>query len=266
LPWTEQPGPRPQRSEGELFEVVRERAAAIRRRRRAAVSAAVGGLAAVLIVAAGLARAGDDRASKLQVIGPEPTTSTSVVLPTVTELLPMPTSVVPAPTSTVRRTTTTTVRATPRTTVAPRPTTTAAPATTTSSTVPAPLRQCDAADVVVTATPDRTTYAVGAPVSIVVAALNRSSRACQPVDPHVEFRTGAGAVLFSIHVADAFTFYVVGEPVPSWDPGETLSLPFRNVILHCGDGTQPTPCPAGTYSATAVFGTFRSPPATFTLT
>ncbi len=77
MPWTDQPGPRPQRSEEQLLEAVRRRAGAIRRVRRARLSAGLGGVVAVLLVATALARAGDDPSSELRVVGPDPTTTAS---------------------------------------------------------------------------------------------------------------------------------------------------------------------------------------------
>ena len=80
MPWTNQPGPTPQRSEEQLLDAVHHRAAAIRRTRRARFTAGVGVVVTVLLTAA-LARAGDDPSSELRVVGPASTTSaTSPVL------------------------------------------------------------------------------------------------------------------------------------------------------------------------------------------
>lgn len=258
MPWTDPTGPRPQRSEGELLEVVHRRATAIRRRRRAGASAGVGGMLAVLLLALALVRTGEDRASELQVIGGE-TTASSPALTSIT-MAPLPSTTVPAPPATTITTTRPTVAPTTRATV--RTTTTAARPTT--STIPPPLRTCDQADVVITATPDRASYPAGTTVNVVVAGVNRSSRPCQPADPRVEFRNAAGAQVSGMAVTDIFTMGIEGQPAPSWDPGETLSATMPLPGLYCGDTA--ALCPPGNYTATAVFGPFRSPPAPFTIT
>jgi len=258
LPWTDEPVPTPQRSEAELYADVQRRAAGIRRRRRAGVSAGLGSVVTVLLVAFALARSGDDRASQLRVVGGDETTTTSVVeIPTT--VAPLPSTTLPAAVATTT-TAEATVPSTTRTTL--RPTTTKAP-TTTTSTIPAPLRQCVPGDVVVTATTDRPSYtAAAAAVLVAVAAQNRSTTACLPLDPAVEFRNPAGTVLFTVAIADAFTFGMPGQPPPSWDAGETLSTNMGTPFVACNEA----PCPPGTYTATAIFGPFRSPPAAFTIT
>jgi hypothetical protein len=255
LPWTDQPGPRPQRSEDQLFDAVRQRAGAIRRRRRAGMSASGGAMVAVLLLAFALLRTDDDGASELRVVGGETTTSSPV--PPSTTMATMPSTTVPAPApTTTRQTAAPTTRATVRTTTTV--------ARTTTSTRPPPLRSCDPADVTVTATPDRATYPAGTTGSVLVAAANRSSRPCQPADPKVEFRNAAGAMVTVMSVTDIFSMGIEGQPPPSWDPGETLSVTMPLPGLYC-DGTGAL-CPAGNYTATAVFGPFRSPPAAFTIT
>lgn len=266
MPWTDKSGPVPERSEQELYAAVQQRAAVIRRRRRAGLSAGVGAVA-VLLVAFALVRTGDDRASELRVVGDMVTTTTSIV-PVPTTVLVVPSTstsvpVVPPPpdaTSTTRPPTA--VTSPPPTTLRPTPPTTAVPPTTsTSTTVPPPLRMCQPGEVVVTATPDRPSYPAGATVKIVVAAQNRSSLPCQPLDPSLEFRDGAGAYLGGMGIADVFTMGSVGQPPPSWDPGETLSTSMGWPPYCGGPG-----CPPGSYTVTAVFGPFRSAPAPFTLT
>ena len=264
MPWTDQPGPRPHRSPDELLAAVERRATVIRRNRRIRLSAGLGGVAVVLLAATALARTGDDGDSELRVVGPVTTTSiiTSTTAPellaTTSTLSPPPPSSIKLPPSTRPPTT--------RTTLARSPATTASPPTTspraTTTTEPPPLRACDPSDVVVTATPDRASYPRGAVVTVVLAATNRSTRACQPVDPGIEFRDGAGNLIGGVGVADVFTMGVPGEPRPSWDPGETLSVPM-DLPMHCANQA---PCPPGPYTATAVFGPFRSAPAAFTLT
>lgn len=255
MPWSDHRGPRPQRSEPELLAAVQSRADAIRRRRQrgAALSGGLAVLVALVGVLTVLNRGGENRASKLQVAGTAASTTTAPAVtapaePTTT------TPVVPATAPpTTRRATTTTARS---------PATTTPPATTSPSTaLPGPLRPCDPSNVVVTATPDRPSYPAGAAVNVEVAAQNRSSRACQPVDPQLEIRDGAGTVVGGSAVIDRFTMGVPGQPPPSWDPGETLamSMPWG---AYCSGTTR---CPPGRYTATAIFGVFRSPPAAFSL-
>lgn len=254
MPSTEGPGPQPGRSEPEVLAAAQSRADAIRRRRRRG-AALLGGLAvlvALVGVLAVLNRGGENRASKLQVAGTAATTA-----PTMTAPAPEPTTTTPAVPATAppttRRATTTTARS---------PATTAPPATPSPSTaLPGPLPPCDPSNVVVTATPDRASYPAGAAVNVTVAAQNRSSRACQPVDPQLEIRDGAGTAVGGSAVIDRFTMGVPGQPPPSWDPGETLamSMPWG---AYCSGTTR---CPPGRYTATAIFGTFRSPPAAFSL-
>ncbi len=121
---------------------------------------------------------------------------------------------------------------------------------------------CDPGDVVVTVTPDRPSYPVGATVNLLVAAQNRSSRPCRPMDPMLEIRDAAGTGLGGMGVADAFTMGIVGEPEPSWDSGETLSMTIPVSWLRCGEAANAF-CPPGTYYATASFGPFRSAPTPF---
>jgi hypothetical protein len=257
LPWTDEPVPTPQRSETELYADVQRRASTIRRRRRAGVSAGLGSVVAVLLVAFALARTGDDRASQLRVVGGGDTTTTSVAPAPTTAFLPSTTLPVAATTTTRPAAA---VTSTTRTSL--RPTTTKAP-TTTSSTIPAPLRQCGPGEAVVTARPDQPSYpASTASLMVHVSAQNRSSTACQPLDPAVEFRNPAGAVMFTVGLADVFTFGMPGQPQPSWDPGETLSTTMGAPFFTCNEA----PCPPGTYSATAIFGPYRSPPAPFAIT
>ena len=264
MPWTDQPGPRPHRSPDELLAVVERRATVIRRNRRARLSAGLGGVAVVLLAATALARTGDDGDSELRVVGP---VSTSVVTSTTApELLVTTTTLSPLPPPSSMRLPPSTRPPTTRTTLARSPATTATPPTTslqaTTTTEPPPLRACEPSDVVVTATPDRASYPRGTPVVVVLAAQNRSTRACQPVDPGIEFRDGAGNPVGGGAVADIFTMGVPGQPRPSWDPGETLSVPL-DLPMYCANQA---PCPPGPYTATAVFGPFRSAPAAFTLT
>ena len=260
MPWTDQPGPRPQRSKEQLLDGVRQRAGAIRRGRRARVSAALGGVVAVLLVATALARAGDDAASELQVVGPPSTTTVTVV--DTTAVVAMTTTSPPPP----ETTTTSGVRATVPPTTRTTPPSTAAPATTapstTSTTAPVTPVTCDASEVLVTATTDRSTYPRGETVTVTAAALNRGSRVCFTYDPKLDFFTAAGAGVGGVAIADAFTMGEPDEPQPTWDPGETLSLPFQWPQL-CGAGE---PCPPGQFTVVATFGPFRSAPAAFTIT
>lgn len=147
------------------------------------------------------------------------------------------------------------------TTVAAQATTAVPSTTTTSTTLPLPP-PCAPADVMVSATVDKATYATGEIVNVAVAAQNRSGHVCQPVDPSVEFRDAAGNSLGGGAIADIFTMPVPGQPPPHWNPGQTLSTTF---------GWRPTcppmngPCPPGTYSVTATFGPFRSAPTPFSI-
>lgn len=253
MPWTNHPGPTPHRSEAELLETVRLRARAIRRARRARLSAAMGGVLAVLVAATALARAGDDPSTKLEVVGPVSTTATT----TPTTAAPTTTTTPTAAVSTTIRSPTTVPPTTARTT-RPAPTTTV-PRTTT--TAPDVRVACDASEVVVTATTDRSTYPQGAKVVVTAKALNRGSRPCFPHDPSLQIFNAAGVGLGGIGVADAFTMGSPGEPPPTWSPGETLSWPYE-WSQPCGAG----PCPPGQYTVVASFGPFRSTPATFTIT
>jgi hypothetical protein len=257
LPWTDGPGPRPQRSEHDLFEVVQQRAAAIRRRRRAGLGGALGGLAAVVILAAGLARAGDDPSSALRVVGPPPsTTSTSIVVTTVLPPPPLPTTTVVAPAPTTTRAPGTS------TTRAPATSTTRRPATSTTSTVPEPppLPQCDPADVVVTAAPEHPTYSMPGIVTFRATAVNRSSRPCQqPLSFRLEFFDSAGRFLGAVNTAGTPALGDVAGV--TWEPGEILTSNMGGP-LDCS----PQPCPPGTYTGVFAFERFLSPPATFTIT
>ena len=239
-----------------MLDVVRQRVGAIRRARRARFSA--GCVVTVLLTATVLARAGDDPSSELRVVGPASTASTTV-LTTSTSVVTTPvadetTTTTTVPTTRVQTTVPlTTVGAIPPTTT-PAPPTTAPSTTTTLADVRA---ACDSSEVVVTATPDRDIYTQGSPVTVTATALNRGLRVCLPHDPKLEFFNPAGAGVGGVAIADAFTMGRPGEPPPTWDPGETLSIPFKWPQL-CGG-----PCPSGQYTVIATFGTFRSAPASF---
>ena len=243
-----------------MLEAVRRRAGAIRRGRRTRVAAGLGGVVAVLLVTTALARAGDDPSSELRVVGPAPSTSTTMAS-TTTVAAETTTTTAPAATTTAAPATVpATTRTVPPTTVA-GPTTTEAPATT-STTVTVTRVTCDASEVLVTATPDRSTYPVGSTVTVTAAALNRGSRVCFTYDPKLEFFNAAGAGVGGVAVVDAFTMGGPNGPPPAWDPGETLSLPFQ-WPSRCGAGE---PCPPGQYTVVATFGPLRSAPASFTVT
>lgn len=271
MPWTDHPGPRPHRSQEELLDTVRQRAAAIRRR-RARLSVALGGLAAIVVVSAALAGAGDQTPSQLQVVGGGPTSSTVVVTTaaavettTTATTAPVTTTVrPPAPTVVVTATNApaTTGRTAPPTTAA-APSPTAAPATTTTSTsAPPPL--CDPADVVVTATTDRSTYARGEPVKVTASAQNKGSRPCMPENPGFAFFDQTGAGVGTIAVADAFTMPTPTDPHPVWAPGQVLSL-TESWGQYCDPGT--LGCPPGKYTVLVTFGPdFRAAPVPFTIT
>ncbi|MDP1807819.1 MAG: hypothetical protein Q8K72_21760, partial [Acidimicrobiales bacterium] len=93
------------------------------------------------------------------------------------------------------------------------------------------------------------------------AALNQGLRVCFTHDPSLEFFDPAGAGLGGMAVADAFTMGRPGEPPPTWEPGETLLLPF-DWAPPCDAGGA---CPPGRYTVVASFGPFRSAPASFTI-
>lgn len=254
MPWTDQPGPRPNRSEQELLAAVRRRAGDIRRARRTRLSAGLGGVVAMLAMATALARVGDDSSSsELRVIGPAATTSTTELVATTLVGQPTTTTTSPAaqPATTHPPPTT---RTSPPTTEAPATTTTAlAPATTT--TLRPSLVVCDPADVVVTATLDRSTYQAGEPIRLTASAQNRGTQTCVPRNPSAEVFDSAGALVTRVATADAFTMPSPSDPAPAWEPGETLSLPFPSSLCSCSPGS---------YTVVVTFGgTYRSAPAPF---
>ena len=245
-----------------MLDAVRRRAGAIRRARRARLSAALGCVAAVLMVATALARTGEDPSSELQVVGPASTTTTSVA---VTTTGPAMTTIVggAAETTTtgVPATVPPTTRTVPPTTEAPAaPATTQAPASTTT-TRPSP-GACDTAAIVVTATTDRTTYAMGDVVTVTAEAVNRGSRPCAPADPSLEFFTPAGRSVGGMATADRFTMPTPSDPYPTWDPGEVFSGRYQ-----WPSACQSDACSLGQYTVVVTFGgMFRSAPAPFTVT
>lgn len=262
MPWNDRGGPVPDRSEHELLVAVRSRAAQIRRRRVVSAStAAAACLAALFFTVAALASSGDGGGSSLRVTGPGPSqpattvAATSATTSTVAATSPTssspPVSVVgPAPSPTI--TTTPNVTTPPATTVAPAPT----------STTSAPVVACTASEVVVTATPEKLTYASGEAVHATVAAQNRSAHPCVPVDPSYEIRDGAGKSLGGGAIADIFTFPGPGGTQQPWNPGQTLSvaMTWPQTCPPANAG-----CPPGSYTITAVFGTFRSAATAFTI-
>jgi hypothetical protein len=217
-------------------------------------------MAALLVVATALAGTDEDRASRLQVVGP-PSTITSTVVTTTPP--PMTTTVVaPFETTTTRGPgTVPPTTAVPPTTEAPAaPTTTRAVATTT--TTPPTMGACDPGDIRVTATTDRASYVLGATVTVTAEAVNRGSRPCQPADPSIEFFNPAGRSAGGIVTADRFTMPSPGDPSPTWEPGEVLSHTFQWPAECRSDA-----CSFGQYTAVVTFGgAFRSAPASFTVT
>ena len=243
-----------------MLDAVYTRAGAIRRRRRMWLSSGLGAAVVLVLGAAAVLAGGDGGSSHLRVAGPG---ATAVFAPVTTTTVPDTTTSIRAAETTTTRIGTgpaTTARTSPSTATAP----TTAPSTTSSTTATflPPLPSCQPGDVVVTATPDRPTYPAGTTVNVLVAATNRSSRACQPVDPSLEIHDRTGATMVTSVIADAFTLGDPGRPQPSWDPGKTLSI-----SMSWSGSCIPTPtCPPGTYSAVAVFGPFRSAAAPFTIT
>lgn len=237
--------------------------------RRARLSAAVAsGVVLLLAVTALVVRADDDPRPALQVAGAVTTTTSSVAsttgpqpqAATTSPTTSAPDSRVPAPASPSTTRPRSSAPTTTGTTVTrpPRPTIATTPTSPRSTLV---VRNCTASEALVTAAPDESSYPAGSIVDILVEAENRSSRPCPPFDPRVEIRS-AGTTVGGAAVAGVFTRFVPGEPLPVWEPGETLSH-YVGWFAVCPDGA---PCPPGSYTATALVGNLRSSPATFTIT
>ncbi len=103
---------------------------------------------------------------------------------------------------------------------------------------------------------DRATYPRGQDVIVTATARNQSSRPCDPRDPSVEIRDTTGALTVRMGAVD-FT----DPPVP-WPPSGELTKPFAWNRTVCTDAGCQRATP-GTYTATAVFGEYRSGPAPF---
>ena len=117
----------------------------------------------------------------------------------------------------------------------------------------------------VTATPNKASYARGEVVKITAAAENRSGHSCAPADPSLEVRDSTGAPVFNVSVIDMFTFGVEGQPMPTWDPGKALSTTF-DWADTCPPAYAVGSCPAGTYTVVVRFGPYVSAPSPITLT
>ncbi len=172
------------------------------------------------------------------VTDPPQSTTSSTALPSTTTIPPeTSTTQVAAQTTTTRRVTTTVVRPT---------STTRAPTTTTTAT----LRDCTAAQIEVTATTDKRSYAPTEQVKLESTLRNRSSTACSYVGYTFQATfadPGGRRIIESTTVADERT------PRPLV-PGAVLtgSVPFDQ------GACQQQPCPPLTrgtgYSVTAVWG------------
>ncbi|MFN2607275.1 MAG: hypothetical protein ABR511_05185 [Acidimicrobiales bacterium] len=212
---------------------------------------------------AAMATPGTGRAP-LRVTGPPlgPPMTDPVAADTTTTAGPGPgPTVLTAPPPT-RTTTTTSPVARPVTTVPPA----AVPEPTRTTTLPVPLPLCPASDVAVSAATGRTSYAPGAVIDVVASAQNRSGHACQPVDPGLELRDGAGTLLGGVGVADMFTMGTPANPYPRWEPGQTLTAPLQWPARCPAAAGAPAVCGPGTYTVTAIFGPYRSAPTAFTIT
>lgn len=262
--WTDHGGPLPDRSPDDLLKVVQAKAGA-RLRRRERLSLATGTVIALAAVVVLVGRGGHHTTS-LQVTGTGPA---SVTVPTTalglfdTSSAPKPTTTSPPTTFAVPATTTVLPSNLPTTSAPPSslatvPPTTAPPTTTT--TPPPAVAACTAAEVAVTATPDKATYSAGEVVKVAVAATNRSGHDCTPVDPGIAVQDSTGKSVGGAGVVDIFTMGAPGQPPPVWHAGQTLST-----SLTWPQTCSPTGCPPGQYTVTAKFGPYVSPPAIFTI-
>ena len=171
------------------------RAAMLSQDRRARLTTAIAAGVVLLSAVTALAiRADDDPRPALQVAGAVTTTTSPATTTTgpepqaVTTSPPTstpPSSRVPTPASPgTTRPPSTAPGPTPTTvTRPPRPTIRTIP--TTPGSTPPTVRNCTAAETVVTATPDESSYPAGSIVDVLVEAQNRSSRPCPPFDPRL---------------------------------------------------------------------------------
>lgn len=258
----------PRRSRDEMLAEVLRRGGRIRTRRRTAMALA-GVLALVLPVGAFVAMVPDaDRAVNVTAAGtplpsdPLPSTgadglpadvTTTTVIEQGTEPAAPPSTTPVAPPTTVRAGAPATTTATTRPAIGATPTTTApsgnsssGPALTTPTTAqPAGLAVCPVADVRVTVSTGKATYAPGETVTGSSILENRSGVACLVSARgffHIE--DAAGRIVSNFAYTADFRMPVKAEP------GQTFSSTFAWDQRNCSSN----PCvqaPAGTYTAVA---------------
>lgn len=241
------------RSEDEMLEVVRQRAARVRSRRRAV---GTGAAAAVVLVCAATivltGPTGDGSGHRLQVAASGPTTTSTTAMPSVeVTTLPFPTTSAAVaaqrpPTSTASNTTVTTaapdtVPVAPATAADEAPSTTAAPV----------VASCGPEDALATTTVDKQTYLPGQPVRITSTLQNVSGRMCEAAarvsGSSIEITNAAGVPVYVIGGMITHADCFVVSPDCSWPAGET------ETTRPCWDQTDTTTnaqVPTGTYTVT----------------
>jgi len=269
----------PQRSPDELLALVRAKADRIRWRRRLGVASGAIAVTAVLLASVALASPGGGGRTKVQTLGPATTSApgtggsdTTLETPATQSTVTDPTAAAPAATTTTTSAATGPA-ATPPTTHPPASTvpstTRTAPtvaSTTTTSITAAQPPQCQASDLVVTATSDRTSYSPGQTASFTVAARYLGAGSCAlGRDPGMTISDAAGKSIESSMMVDLCTFYVVPGPPPClMAPGDVKSAVMTWTHTVCSPSG--SPCPAAGYRADLNFGEIKAATVTFALT
>lgn len=266
----------PQRSPDELLALVRAKADRIRWRRRLGVASGAIAGTAVLLASVALASPGGGGRTRVQTLGPATTSAPGTAGSDTTLETPATQSTVTDPTAAGPAATTTTAAAGPATTPTTHPPATTVPPTTrtaptvasttsTSTTTPQPP-QCQASDLVVTATSDRTSYSPGQTASFTVSAKYLGAGSCAlGRDPGMTISDATGKFIQGSMMADLCTFYVVPGPPPClMAHGDVKSAVMTWTHTVCSPSG--SPCPAAGYRADLTFGEIKAATVTFALT
>lgn len=243
------------RSEDEMLEQVRRRAARVHGRRRA-VGTGVAATLVLVCVAVALVdrRSGGARPVHVAASGTALATSTTSVPSVDIEPLPFPTTPATvagahdAPTTVPPSTTVTTATAT-----STPPTTVAAgdgSGSTTTTSAP-PVGACGPADALATTTVDKQAYLPGQPVRVTATLQNVSGRTCEAAartsGTSIEVTNAAGVEVYGVGGVVTHADCFVVSPGCSWPEGET------ETARSCWDQTDTTThvqVPLGTYTVT----------------
>ena len=247
----------PQRTPGELLELVRAKADRIRWRRRLVGAGGSIVLVAGILAAVALARPGPGQ-RHVQTLGEAPTAAGSTTtLPPPTATLSPPTTPPPGialpPATTTAPPTTAPPKSPPPTNAVRVTTTSVAPTVSTTSAPPPP---CTADKLALTVATDQSSYPVGATVKIHLALTNLGSQTCALAqNPGIEIIDPTGRKAVNILVGDLCPPYgTVGTP-PYCPVDPYKPFPYDVTWAAPGQCGAIPACAPGVYTAQATWVT-----------